>query len=158
MALTSLTSIEVTYNFLASGKAEPLVCHLRKIVCHAYNLVSSIVIRHCPSPQVLRLNADRPNSAIIPLFTSHPRGLAQHCQNSGFMVRPVVAPTVPEGKERVRLCLHAGNTFEEVEGLCREVEAWVLSWPTNEAGEEISGKKSRGTSASGGAKVEKARL
>ena len=68
------------------------------------------------------------------------------------MVRPIVAPTVPEGRERVRICLHAGNTFDEIEGLGRAVEAWVLGW------EEISGDNGRGSSASGEAKVEKARL
>lgn len=41
------------------------------------------------------------------------------------MVRPIVSPTVPAGKERVRLCLHAGNTLDEVERLCKEIEAWV---------------------------------
>jgi 8-amino-7-oxononanoate synthase len=37
-----------------------------------------------------------------------------------------VPPTVPEGGERVRICLHAGNTKEQVEGLVDVVEAWVM--------------------------------
>lgn len=41
------------------------------------------------------------------------------------MVRPIVAPTVPLGTDRVRVCLHAGNTLEECEGLCEAIEAWV---------------------------------
>jgi len=43
------------------------------------------------------------------------------------MVRPIVAPTVPRGSERVRICLHAGNSKDEVTGLCRAVEAWVIN-------------------------------
>lgn len=41
------------------------------------------------------------------------------------MVRPIVAPTVPLGTDRVRICLHAGNSFEECEGLCEAIEEWV---------------------------------
>ena len=41
------------------------------------------------------------------------------------MVRAIVAPTVPEGAERVRVCLHAGNSFEEVERLVGVVGEWV---------------------------------
>lgn len=41
------------------------------------------------------------------------------------MVRPVVSPTVPEGKERVRVCLHAENTTKEVLGLGKAIGAWI---------------------------------
>lgn len=40
------------------------------------------------------------------------------------MIRAVVPPTVPWGTERVRVCLHAGNTLEEVERLVRVLEEW----------------------------------
>lgn len=42
-------------------------------------------------------------------------------------MRGIVPPTVPAGSERVRICLHAGNTREEVEGLVKVVEEWVVS-------------------------------
>lgn len=45
------------------------------------------------------------------------------------MVRPIVAPTVPLGTDRVRVCLHAGNTLEECKGLCEAIEAWVHGQP-----------------------------
>lgn len=35
-------------------------------------------------------------------------------QADGFDVRPIVAPTVPVGKERIRICLHSFNNEEEV--------------------------------------------
>lgn len=41
------------------------------------------------------------------------------------MVRPIVAPTVPHGTERVRVCLHAGNTEWEVEKLVISIGEWV---------------------------------
>lgn len=41
-----------------------------------------------------------------------------------MMVRAVVPPTVPHGTQRVRVCLHAGNTTVEVETLVRALEEW----------------------------------
>jgi 8-amino-7-oxononanoate synthase len=41
------------------------------------------------------------------------------------VVRAIVAPTVPAGTERVRVCLHAGNSFEEVDRLATRMGEWV---------------------------------
>lgn len=34
--------------------------------------------------------------------------------NHGFDVRPILSPTVPEGQERLRFCIHSYNTQEEI--------------------------------------------
>ena len=59
------------------------------------------------------------------LFLSHPsrlllfRGneqvkkLAQHLQDNDLDVRPILYPTVPKGRERLRIVLHAFITDEE---------------------------------------------
>jgi 8-amino-7-oxononanoate synthase len=36
---------------------------------------------------------------------------------AGFDVRPILSPTVPKGKERLRICLHAFNTADEISSL-----------------------------------------
>lgn len=36
-----------------------------------------------------------------------------------------MSPTVKKGSERVRVCLHSGNTIEELEGLVKCVRAWI---------------------------------
>lgn len=41
--------------------------------------------------------------------------VAENLQNHGFDVRPILAPTVPKGKERLRFCIHAFNTAKEME-------------------------------------------
>ncbi|KAK4041224.1 pyridoxal phosphate-dependent transferase [Parachaetomium inaequale] len=125
MAFPSLASIETAYDFLATGQARPLLSHLRLLVQETHRLLLAACARHCPPAEVLRVSIEQPRSPIIPVFTSKPRDLAAHCQRSGFMVRPIVAPTVPKGDERIRVCLHAGNTMGEVEGLVAAVEAWL---------------------------------
>ena len=47
--------------------------------------------------------------------------LCEAIQGDGFDVRPIVAPTVPVGKERIRICFHAFNSTEEVEGLVNSI-------------------------------------
>jgi 8-amino-7-oxononanoate synthase len=48
------------------------------------------------------------------------------------MVRPIVPPTVPEGTQRVRVCLHAGNSFEDVERLVLRIREWLEVMRTSE--------------------------
>lgn len=43
--------------------------------------------------------------------------LSKHLEEFGFDVRPVLAPTVPKGKERLRFCIHTYNTREEMENM-----------------------------------------
>jgi 8-amino-7-oxononanoate synthase len=42
------------------------------------------------------------------------REVAVKLQNVGLDIRPIVSPTVPKGKERLRICLHEFNTEEEI--------------------------------------------
>jgi 8-amino-7-oxononanoate synthase len=42
------------------------------------------------------------------------REVASRLQNEGLDIRPIVSPTVPKGKERLRICLHEFNTEEEI--------------------------------------------
>ena len=45
------------------------------------------------------------------------RELASNLQQQGIDVRPILYPTVPQGKERLRIILHSFNTKEELEKL-----------------------------------------
>ena len=50
------------------------------------------------------------------------RNGAKKIQKKGFDIRPILSPTVAKGKERLRICLHAFNTEEEVRNLCGEIK------------------------------------
>ena len=47
------------------------------------------------------------------------KNIALQLQESGFDVRPILYPTVPSGKERLRIVLHSFNTLNEVEQLVK---------------------------------------
>jgi 8-amino-7-oxononanoate synthase len=40
----------------------------------------------------------------------------------GFDVRPILSPTVPEGKERLRFCLHSFNSRQEIQQVLEELQ------------------------------------
>ncbi|MHA4895079.1 aminotransferase class I/II-fold pyridoxal phosphate-dependent enzyme [Pedobacter sp. PWIIR3] len=47
---------------------------------------------------------------------------AQKLQNKGYDVRAILSPTVPEGKERIRICLHLFNSDQQIVDLAKEIE------------------------------------
>lgn len=60
------------------------------------------------------------NSAIQGLlFSSNEtaKKTAADLQKTGFDVRAILSPTVPSGKERIRICIHQFNTEEEIRTL-----------------------------------------
>ncbi len=63
------------------------------------------------------LESKSPIQSLIIPGESEVRNVAERLQSDGFDVRPIVSPTVPSGKERIRICLHAFNSKEEIKGL-----------------------------------------
>jgi 8-amino-7-oxononanoate synthase len=52
------------------------------------------------------------------------RALATALQEQHYDVRPILSPTVKEGTERLRICLHAYNTSEEISSLIQLITAF----------------------------------
>ncbi|MDX1903948.1 MAG: pyridoxal phosphate-dependent aminotransferase family protein [Thermonemataceae bacterium] len=51
---------------------------------------------------------------------------AQELQKAGFDLRAVLSPTVKEGEEILRICLHSFNTSQEIEFLAKNIEKVAL--------------------------------
>ncbi|KAK1230383.1 hypothetical protein PQX77_006528 [Marasmius sp. AFHP31] len=72
---------------------------------------------------------------IIPILTppgggggtySPAHDLSSHLLNKySILARPITWPTVPKGDDRVRVCLHAGHTREQVERLIDGIVEWA---------------------------------
>jgi len=48
--------------------------------------------------------------------------IALQLQEAGFDVRPILSPTVKEGSERLRICIHTYNTEEEIISLAHQIK------------------------------------
>lgn len=55
-------------------------------------------------------------SAVIP-GNEKVRSIAARLQQGGFDVKAILSPTVPEGQERLRICLHSYNSQHEITNL-----------------------------------------
>jgi len=64
-----------------------------------------------------KLASQTPIQAVIVPSNDAVKELANKLQDAGFDIRPILYPTVPKGKERLRIVLHSFNTVEEVEKL-----------------------------------------
>ncbi|CAN8106516.1 unnamed protein product [Discula destructiva] len=126
MGLPGLLSIQITHDFVASGQADVLRRKLQMLIEHMSTRLMRICHRHDPTASVIKFQPGDSQSPIIPIFTRQARSLAKHCQSRGFMVRAIVAPTVPHGTDRVRVCVHAGNSEADCDGLCHCIEEWLL--------------------------------
>ena len=51
--------------------------------------------------------------------------VAENLQKHGFDVRPILSPTVPKGKERIRICVHSFNSEKEVIALVTHLKAAI---------------------------------
>ncbi len=63
------------------------------------------------------LNSFSPIQSVILEGNENVKNISGLIQKDGFDVRPILSPTVPKGKERLRICLHSFNTEEEINGL-----------------------------------------
>ncbi|WP_207513077.1 aminotransferase class I/II-fold pyridoxal phosphate-dependent enzyme [Longitalea luteola] len=61
-----------------------------------------------------KLVSDTPIQIVIIPGNDQVKAVAAALQAAGLDVRPILYPTVPAGKERLRIVLHAFNTFEEM--------------------------------------------
>jgi 8-amino-7-oxononanoate synthase len=50
------------------------------------------------------------------------KSVCKAIQNAGFDVRPILSPTVKKGSERIRICIHAFNTEDEIKNLVKVIK------------------------------------
>ncbi|KAI4788220.1 PLP-dependent transferase, partial [Aureobasidium sp. EXF-8846] len=126
LSFPALAAIRAAYTLLSDGNTIALATHLFGLIAllheRLFALASSLPQHQRHLLQVLE---ECPPSPIFSVLSSDPRGLAKFCQEKNFVVRPIVPPTVPLGSERIRVCLHAGNTRLEVEALVARITTWV---------------------------------
>jgi 8-amino-7-oxononanoate synthase len=67
-------------------------------------------------------------SAIIP-GNEKVKTIARQLQENGFDVKAILAPTVPEGQERLRFCIHSYNTKEEIAKVLQLLATFVFEQP-----------------------------
>lgn len=103
----SLAAIKCSYDLLPQLESER--SHLRKLRTIFHKAYPHSSETHIQSVKITG------NQAV--------RHIAQKLIEKGFDVRPLMSPTVQRGDERLRICLHAFNTEDEVTTLLENIES-----------------------------------
>ena len=69
------------------------------------------------SPKTIWTNSQSPIQCLLISGNEQARYIAAQAQHIGLDVRAILSPTVPTGQERLRLCIHAFNTTNEIDQL-----------------------------------------
>lgn len=112
LPVKSLIAIHQAYKLLEQSdasifKLQELICCFKKNLSKTNQLIES----------------KSPIQCIIVNGNMEIKKIATELQQSGFDVRPILSPTVKRGKERLRICIHAFNTPEQIERLTYSVNS-----------------------------------
>jgi 8-amino-7-oxononanoate synthase len=69
---------------------------------------------------------DSPIKVVLIPGNSQVLHAAEQLQKSGFSVVPIRAPSVPAGKERLRICLHSFNQEQDIRALAKALKSLTL--------------------------------
>ncbi|GAB2980285.1 pyridoxal phosphate-dependent aminotransferase family protein [Mucilaginibacter puniceus] len=101
------------FHQLASVKmAYELLKHSDKVIEQLKSNISLFKILIANNVELI--GSDSSIQCILLKSNEKARGMAAELQNKGLDVRAILSPTVPQGLERIRICLHAYNTAEEI--------------------------------------------
>lgn len=105
LPLTSILTIKNAHEFLLQHLSR--IDELKELINYFNNSTSNFQLPTSNSTSAI-------HCLIIPGNTEV-KQLANKIQEHGFDVRPILSPTVPKGKERLRICLHSFNTKEQID-------------------------------------------
>lgn len=114
MPLHNVIAIRSAYQWLQRED------HIKQIQekIELYNLsINKLNINHIPSESAIQ-------TVLFPNSTEA-KNVALQLQQRGFDVRAILSPTVPVGKERLRICLHTYNTNEDITQLVQHLKELI---------------------------------
>lgn len=103
----TLLSIETAYELL------PDASHERKLLQENIAYFMS----KCYSLRFSVIQSKSPIQAVLIPGNQRARDVSQRLEEHGIYAKAILSPTVPTGKERLRICLHSFNTKEEIDSL-----------------------------------------
>ena len=79
-----------------------LLSNIKKYQLDAHFIASNSAIHCCVIPGNIQV-----------------KKISEALKNMGFDVKPILSPTVPDGQERLRICVHSFNTEDQIEKLVK---------------------------------------
>ena len=106
----SLVAIKCSYDQLLSDTFSNTYLH---------ELISHFKQDFRTGKDIYLVDSDSPVQSVVIPGNERARQVSSQLQSAGFDVRAILSPSVPPGKERLRISMHMHNTFEQVDRLKR---------------------------------------
>lgn len=113
LPLYSLIAIDAAYELLKN--IQPAIRHIRFLIKNFKESIGEI-------NNLKLIHSESAIQCILLSGNDSVRNFAKKIQQDGLDVRPIIHPSVPKGKERIRICLHAFNTPEELALLVHSIK------------------------------------
>ena len=107
---STMARVQAVYEYLCTD-GDVLAKALKKRIQHFKKRIAAarLPFEHLPSDSPIQCLIVPGNAAVV--------ACSQHLEALGLDVRPIRKPTVPGGKERLRICLHVHNSLAEIDQL-----------------------------------------
>jgi 8-amino-7-oxononanoate synthase len=102
----SVATILISYHNLEKG--QKAIAAIKDIITFFNNQKNQLGLQSLFVPSFSAIQ-----SAIIP-GNEKVKSISKRMQEKGFDIKAILSPTVPEGGERLRICLHSYNTEEQI--------------------------------------------
>lgn len=112
LPVKSLIAVNQAYQLLQ--KSDDLIQQLHENINYFKDHLSENV-------KAQLIQSDSAVQCIVVSGNDKVKNLATLLQQCGYDVRPILSPTVPKGKERLRICIHSFNSNSQIEGLCNSI-------------------------------------
>ena len=112
LPMNSLVAIHQAYKLLQRDKN--VITQLAKNIQLFKQGVSSI-------QKIKLIESDSAIQSIIIKGNEAVKKYSTELERNGLDIRPILSPTVPKGKERLRICIHAFNTEAEINTLVNSI-------------------------------------
>jgi 8-amino-7-oxononanoate synthase len=107
----SIVAINCAYQLLKNNNEQELLTQNIKL----YNSLAATL-------KISRILSESAIQTILIPGNKEVKTAAKSLQAQGFDVKAILSPTVPTGKERLRICLHAYNTEQEIKDLVQNLD------------------------------------
>lgn len=111
----TLVSIDAAFDYI--GQHPELNVQLQHVIAFYHKAVAGLQL-----PEDVQLICNQsPIQALVVPGNDRCKALAELLMQQKCLALPILAPTVPAGSERLRICLHAFNTVEEISRLVAQI-------------------------------------
>ncbi len=108
----ALIAIGSAYDVMEEARAERTALQL---------LIAHFKYTAAQYNNITLLESSSPIQSVLIQGNATAKSTASHLRANGFDVRAILSPTVAQGKERLRICLHSFNTEAEVDFLLQNI-------------------------------------